>query len=57
MSDPLDDETFEPSTNINDDELECEVFDVAAGRRWDPLGEEKESDETASVTSKDLIDE
>lgn len=57
MSDLLDEESFEPSTDNNDDELENEVFDVAAGRRWDPLGEEKESDETASVASKDLVDE
>lgn len=57
MSDLLDEESFEPSTDTNDDELENEVFDVAAGRRWDPLGEEKESDEAASVASKDLVDE
>lgn len=54
----MDEETFEPSNDTNDDEeLENEVFDVAAGRRWDPLGEEKESDEAASVASKDLVDE
>lgn len=29
----------------DDDEEEEEEIDVAAGRRWDPLGEEKEKDE------------
>lgn len=71
MSDLLDDNIIESSINIDgdeddvddgvpdvsEDELECEVFDVASGRRWDPLGEEKETDEVASITSKDFIDE
>lgn len=33
------------NTSNNSDEEEEEEIDVAAGRRWDPLGEEKEKDE------------
>lgn len=40
------DKCDEKSDNIDDEEDDLDV--LAAGRRWDPLGEEKEIDETAS---------
>lgn len=36
---------YEEDKNISNNSDEEEI-DVAAGRRWDPLGEEKEKDES-----------
>ncbi|XP_055301080.1 RUN domain-containing protein 1 isoform X2 [Sitodiplosis mosellana] len=37
---------YEDDKNTSNNSDEEEEIDVAAGRRWDPLGEEKENDET-----------
>lgn len=36
---------YEDDKNTNNNNSDEEEIDVAAGRRWDPLGEEKEKDE------------
>lgn len=40
--------SLEPSTTVHEIELFDDEEDVAAGRRWDPLGEEKENDKNIS---------